>query len=114
MAGRVRECPSRSERIRRSCAAGTTGHTNPRHEDSSQLEGLPETATYIRFNGAGLKFSRPIPDKLLFSQRRQMNPLKQLPLFAISLFAVVPAFAQKTTSISLANISGVTAAATAG
>jgi len=43
-----------------------------------------------------------------------MHPLKQFPLLAVSLFAIVPAFAQKTTSISLANISGVTAAATAG
>ena len=43
-----------------------------------------------------------------------MNPLKPLPLFALILLALVPAFAQKTTSISLANISGVTAAATVG
>src|SRR5437773_2860738 len=43
-----------------------------------------------------------------------MNTLKQLPPFAVSLIAIVPAFAQKTTSITLANISGVTAAATAG
>ena len=43
-----------------------------------------------------------------------MNLLKQLPLFGVILLANVPAIAQKTTSISLANISGVTAAATAG
>ena len=51
---------------------------------------------------------------MLFGQRRQMNLLKQLPLFGVILLANVPAIAQKTTSISLANISGVTAAATAG
>jgi len=48
------------------------------------------------------------------SPRMKLSAFKQVPLFAAALAAAFPAFGQKTTSISLANISGVTAAATAG
>ena len=44
----------------------------------------------------------------------KLPALQQVPLFAAALFAISPAPAQTTTSISLANIHGVTAAATAG
>src|SRR5438477_3915779 len=45
-----------------------------------------------------------------------MNPsaFKQVSLFAVTLLGICPAFGQKTTNISLANISGVTAAAAVG
>lgn len=48
------------------------------------------------------------------SPRMKLSACKQVPLFAAALAAIFPAFGQKTTSITLANISGVTAAATAG
>jgi len=45
---------------------------------------------------------------------KKLSVLQYFPLFAAAFLAAVPGFAQKTTSISLANISGVTAAVTAG
>ncbi|MCU1336181.1 MAG: hypothetical protein JWO19_1762 [Bryobacterales bacterium] len=45
---------------------------------------------------------------------KKLSAFQQVPLFAAALFAIFPAFAQTTTSISLANIRGVIAAATAG
>jgi uncharacterized protein (TIGR03437 family) len=46
--------------------------------------------------------------------KKKLSVFQQFPLFAAALLASVPGFAQKTTPISLENIRGVTAAATAG